>query len=145
MTLKLAGKMGFMGAYNNAIGISPFERFQLGGDALSNAQAGFTGTDRITLRGYDVEDLENNLQNGEVSATPFFNKFTAEVRFPISKNPNATMYLLGFAEAGNAYRTFKDYNPFQLKKSAGIGFRAFVPAFGTVSYTHLTLPTNREV
>ena len=130
MTLKLSGKMGFMGAYNNAIGISPFERFQLGGDALSNSQAGFTGTDRITLRGYDVEDLENNLQNGEISATPFFNKFTAEIRYPISKNPNATMYLLGFAEAGNSYRSFKDYNPFQLKKSAGIGFRAYVPMFG---------------
>ena len=132
LTLKLSGKMGFMGVYNNTNGISPFERFQLGGDALSNSQAGFTGIDRITLRGYDVEDLENNIQNGEISATPFFNKFTAEVRLPLSKNPNATMYLLGFAEAGNSYRSFKDYNPFQLKKSAGIGFRAHLPMFGTL-------------
>lgn len=129
-TLKLSGKLGYMGGYNKAIGISPFERFQLGGDALSNSQIGFTGIDRITLRGYDVEDLSNNLQNGEISATPIFNKFTAEFRIPVTKNQNS--YVLGFVEAGNAYRTFEDYNPLNLKKSAGIGFRTHLPMFGTL-------------
>jgi len=130
-TLKLSSKLGFMGAYNKEIGISPFERFQLGGDGLTNAQIGFTGIDRITLRGYDVEDITNNFQNGEISATPFFNKFTAEVRMPLSKKLSPTTYLLGFVEAGNAYRSIGSYNPIKLKKSAGIGFRTQLPMFGT--------------
>lgn len=129
-TIKLSGKLGYMGGYNNALGISPFERFQLGGDAFSNSQIGFTGIDRITLRGYDVGDLENNLQNGQISATPIYNKFTAEFRVPASKNQSA--YFLGFVEAGNAYRNFQDYNPLKLKKSVGIGFRTQLPMFGTL-------------
>ena len=131
-TLKLSGKVGFMGGYNKSFGVSPFERFQLGGDALSNSQIGFTGIDRITLRGYDVEDLENNLQNGEISATPIFNKFTAEFRVPVLKNPNASTYVLGFAEAGNSFRSIKDFNPLNLKKSFGIGFRTQLPMIGTL-------------
>ncbi len=132
VTVKLAGKLGFMGGYNKSFGVSPFERFQLGGDALTNSQIGFTGIDRITLRGYDVEDLENNMQNGEVSATPIFNKFTAEFRVPVSKDLNPTTYFLGFVEAGNSFRSIKDFNPLNLKKSAGIGFRTQLPMIGTL-------------
>lgn len=132
LTLKLAAKMGFMGSYNNTNGITPFERFQLGGDALSNSQIGFTGTDRITMRGYSVEDFQNNLQGDQLVATPLFNKFTAELRFPISLNPSSTFYGLAFLEAGNAWRSFKDYNPFDLQRAAGIGFRAHLPMFGTL-------------
>lgn len=130
LTLKLAGRMGFMGNYHDAIGTSPFERFQLGGDALSNSQAGFTGTDLISMRGYRVEDFENNIQNGQKVATPLFNKFTAELRYPISMNPNMTFYGLAFVEAGNTWKGFDSYNPFDLKRSAGIGFRAHLPMFG---------------
>ncbi len=132
LTLKLAAKMGFMGNYNNANGTTPFERFQLGGDALSNSQAGFTGTDRITMRGYRTEDFESNLQGDQVVATPLFNKFTAELRFPISLNPSATFYGLAFVEAGNSWSSFSDYNPFDLKRAAGVGFRAHLPMFGTL-------------
>jgi len=130
-TLKLSGKLGFMGGYNKSIGISPFERFQLGGDGLSNSQIGFTGTDRITLRGYDVEDLENNIQKGQISATPFFNKFTAELRMPISDKLGPSTYVLIFAEAGNGYRSLNNYKPFNLKKSVGVGFRTQLPMIGT--------------
>lgn len=132
LTLKLAAKMGYMGNYNNANGTTPFERFQLGGDALSNSQAGFTGTDRITMRGYGVEDFESNLQGDQIVATPLFNKFTAELRFPISLNPSATFYGLAFLEAGNSWSSFSDYNPFDLKRAAGVGFRAHLPMFGTL-------------
>lgn len=132
LTLKLAAKMGFMGNYNNVNGTTPFERFQLGGDALSNSQVGFTGTDRITMRGYGVEDFETNIQGDQIVATPLFNKFTAELRFPISLNPSATVYGLAFLEAGNSWSDFSDYNPFDLKRAAGVGFRAHLPMFGTL-------------
>lgn len=132
LTLKLATKMGFMGNYNNVNGTTPFERFQLGGDALSNSQAGFTGTDRITMRGYRVEDFETNVVGDQIVATPLFNKFTAELRFPISLNPSSTVYGLAFLEAGNSWSSFNDYNPFDLKRAAGIGFRAHLPMFGTL-------------
>lgn len=132
LTLKLAAKMGFMGNYNNINGTTPFERFQLGGDALSNSQAGFTGTDRITMRGYRTEDFESNIQGDQIVATPLFNKFTAELRFPISLNPSATFYGLAFLEAGNSWSSFSDYNPFNLKRAAGVGFRAHLPMFGTL-------------
>ena len=59
LVLKASAKFGYLGAYDRAIGISPFERFQLGGDGLNNIQGGFTGTDIFALRGYEVEDLEN--------------------------------------------------------------------------------------
>ncbi|MFK8009067.1 MAG: outer membrane protein assembly factor BamA [Saprospiraceae bacterium] len=132
LTLKLAAKMGFMGNYNNVNGTTPFERFQLGGDALSNSQAGFTGTDRVTIRGYRTEDFESNVQGDQIVATPLFNKFTAELRFPISLNPSATFYGLAFLEAGNSWSSFSDYNPFDLKRAAGVGFRAHLPMFGTL-------------
>ncbi|NUO03454.1 MAG: outer membrane protein assembly factor BamA, partial [Saprospiraceae bacterium] len=102
MVLKASAKLGYLGTYNRDLGASPFERFQLGGDAMSNSNGGYTGTDLITLRGYDVGDLENNFLNGNLVATPIFNKFTVELRYPLSLNPSATIYALMFAEAGNS-------------------------------------------
>ncbi len=136
LILKTSAKLGFVGSYNAQIGISPFERFQLGGDGLSNVQRGFTGTDIISLRGYEISDLENNLVNGATVATPIFNKFTMELRYPLSTNPNATIYGLAFLEAGNAYQAFRDYNPFDLKRSAGFGIRAHLPVFGTLGFDY---------
>lgn len=136
LILKASAKFGFLGSYNDQIGVSPFGRFQLGGDGLSNVQGGFTGTDIISLRGYDVTDLENNSVNGNTVATPIFNKFSLELRYPISTNPNATLYGTVFAEAGNAYQSFKDYNPLNVKKSTGFGFRAHLPMFGTLGFDY---------
>ena len=125
-------KIGLLGSYNADTGISPFERFQLGGDGLSNNTSGYTGTDIFSLRGYEVEDLENNFINGRKVATPIFNKFTAELRYLLSPNPNATLYGLVFLEAGNAYQSFNSYNPFDLKRAVGVGFRAHLPMLGTL-------------
>ena len=136
LVLKTSAKFGYLGHYNAAIGTAPFERFQLGGDGLSNIQGGFTGTDLIALRGYEVSDLENNFLNGEVAATPLFNKFTVELRYPLSLNPNATIYGLTFFEAGNAWQSFQDYNPFDLKRSVGMGLRVFLPMFGTLGFDY---------
>lgn len=136
LVLKTSAKIGYLGSYDRSRGTSPFERFQLGGDAMSNSNGGYTGTDLITLRGYDIADLENNLINGQNVATPIFNKFTVELRYPLSLNPSATIYALAFAEAGNSYRNAKSYNPFDLKRSVGLGLRAHLPMFGTLGFDY---------
>ena len=136
LVLKASAKFGYLGAYDEAIGISPFERFQLGGDGLNNIQGGFTGTDIFALRGYEVKDLENNLINDQVVATPMFNKLSLELRYPLSLNPNATIFGLLFAEGGNAWQSARDYNPFDLKRSVGAGLRVFLPMFGTLGFDY---------
>ena len=137
LTLKTEIKIGMIGAYNKEIGISPFERFQLGGDGLNNQQFGqFNGTDIISMRGYEISDLQGNLINGQTVATPIFDKFTVELRYPVSLNPNSTIYVLAFAQGGNAFRTFRDFNPFDLKRSAGLGLRVFLPMFGILGFDY---------
>ncbi len=137
LTLKVGAKIGMIGFYNTDIGTSPFERFELGGDGLNNQTLGqFVGTDIISMRGYEPNELENNFINGQKTATPAFNKFTVEVRYPLSLNPNSTIYVLGFAEGGNAYRNLREYNPFDLKRSAGMGLRVFLPMFGMLGFDY---------
>jgi outer membrane protein insertion porin family len=132
LVLKAYGKMGYLGYYNSKVGTSPFERFQVGGHGIDVAQQGFTGTDAIGLRGYERSDLENNFVDGEEVASSLFTKVGLELRYPISTNPNALIYALTFVEAGNAWQSFNDYKPFDLKRSAGVGFRAHLPMFGTI-------------
>jgi outer membrane protein insertion porin family len=137
LTLKTEAKIGMIGAYNNDIGVSPFERFQLGGDGLNNQQFGnFNGTDIISMRGYEITDLEANSVNGRTVATPIFDKFTVELRYPLSLNPNSTIYVLAFAQGGNAWQSFRDFNPFDVKRSAGIGLRVFLPMFGMLGFDY---------
>lgn len=137
LTLKTEAKIGMIGAYNKEIGISPFERFQLGGDGLNNQQFGqFNGTDIVSMRGYEITDLEGNLINGQTVATPIFDKFTVELRYPVSLNPNSTIYVLAFAQGGNAFRSFRDFNPFDIKRSAGVGLRVFLPMFGILGFDY---------
>ncbi len=119
LVFKLSTKYGFMGYYNSDIGFSPFERFQLGGDGLSGFSY-FIGRDIISQRGYKVY-----AQNATI-----FNKYTAELRYPLSLNPSATIYALGFVDAANAWGSFKEYNPFKLNRDAGVGIRIFLPMFG---------------
>lgn len=120
LVFKLATKYGFMGYYKPEIGFSPFERFQVGGDGLSG-QNFFIGRDVIAHRGY-----------GEPynSSATIFNKYTAEVRYPFSLSPTSTIYGLAFVEAANAWDNFTNYNPFRLRRSAGLGLRVFLPMFG---------------
>jgi len=113
---------GYIGFYNRDIGISPFERFYLGGSAL----AGFAldGREIIALRGYDDRSLS------PFTGSPIIAKYTAELRYPISLNPSATIYGLGFIEAGETWQDFEGFNPFNVKRSAGVGLRIFLPMFG---------------
>ncbi|MCB0632463.1 MAG: outer membrane protein assembly factor BamA [Saprospiraceae bacterium] len=139
LVLKAQSKIGILGTYNKKVGTSPFERFQLGGDGINNQQFGFAGVDIISLRGYEVEDLEANLDpnggSGNI-ATPVFSKHTLELRYPLSLNPSSTIFVTAFAQAGNAWRTVRDFNPFDLKRSAGVGLRVFLPMFGTLGFDY---------
>jgi outer membrane protein insertion porin family len=119
LVLKLAAKYGFMGYYNKNIGYSPFERFNVGGDGLSGFNM-FVGRDIVAHRGYEVY-AENAV---------IFNKYTAEIRYPFSLNPSATIFGLAFLEGANGWFNFKDYNPFNLYRSAGLGVRVYLPMFG---------------
>ena len=124
LVLRTAAKFGFLGTYNKKIGITPFERFQVGGNGIPSNVTLF-GTDIIAQRGYE----------GDYSSSggdPIYNKFVLELRYPFSLNPSATIYGLVFFEAANTYATFRDYNPFKLKKSVGIGVRAILPMFGLI-------------
>ena len=126
-----------LGFYNKEIGTSPFERFQLGGDGINNQQFGFAGVDIISLRGYEVNELEANIDpTGGNSSTPVFDKFTIELRYPLSLNPNSTIYVLAFAQGGNSWRSFRDFNPFDVKRSAGLGLRVFLPMFGVLGFDY---------
>ncbi|MEO6132561.1 MAG: outer membrane protein assembly factor BamA [Saprospiraceae bacterium] len=130
LVLKMASKMGYLGFYNKKIGPSPFERFEVGGDGLSNQQSGITGKDIISMRGYEVEEIAANATGGAT----VFNKFTAEIRYPLSLNPSSTIFGLMFLEGANAWKSFDDYNPFDLKRSAGVGVRAYLPMFGLLGF-----------
>lgn len=125
-------KLGFLGAYNDAIGIAPFERFEVGGDGLSNQNVGITGKDIISLRGYGTEHLPQNRRGGAA----VFDKFTMELRYPLSLNPNSSIYVHTFVQGGNSWASFKDFNPFELNRSAGFGLRVFLPMFGLLGFDY---------
>lgn len=135
--LRTQAKVGILGSYNRDVGISPFERFQLGGDGLNNQQFGFNGVDIVSFRGYEIEDFENNLDpSGQNIATPIFNKFTLELRYPISTNPNSTIYVHTFLQGGNAWQNIQDFNPFDIKRAVGGGLRVFLPMFGVLGFDY---------
>lgn len=114
---------GLMGSYNSAKGLTPFERFTLGGSGLSGVNQ-FGGREIIALRGYDDNALSST------GGDPLIAKYTMEVRYPISLNPQATFFVLAFAEAGNTFTDFRKFNPFNVKRAAGMGIRIFLPMFG---------------
>lgn len=126
--LRTAIKFGWLGYYNSDVGIPPFERFQLGGDGLSGGYTNtFVGTDIISLRGYEVFNQTNS---SSARTESIFNKYTLEVRYPITKSQSATIYAMAFAEGGNLYPDLAAFNPLDLKRSVGIGVRAWLPMFG---------------
>ncbi len=119
-------EMGFLGYYNKELQ-SPFEKFVLGGDGM----AGFSmyGSETIGLRGYENSSLTPYNSTGSYDGN-IYNKLTMEVRYPLALQPSATVFALAFLEAGNAWSQYEDYNPFELKRSAGVGLRIFLPIFG---------------
>lgn len=124
-----SAKLGFLGTYNKDIGVTPFERYQLGGQGFN--QFTILGTDIIGLRGYDIFSIgsQNRL-------APIMNKYSMELRYPISLNPSATIYALTFFEAGNLWDDVKSYKPFELKRSFGVGLRAYLPMFGLLGFDY---------
>ncbi len=137
--LKAAAKFGFLGRFNSDLKISPFERFQVGDAGLSN-QFALLGYDIIAHRGYPVYDNSNPKINPDKQQAnqyfTIFNKYTLEMRYPLSLNPSSTIYALGFFEAANGWYTFKDYNPFKLRRSVGLGMRFFLPMFGLLGFDY---------
>jgi outer membrane protein insertion porin family len=109
--------------YNKAVGLSPFERFYLGGSGLTGYA--LDGREIIADRGYDDQAL-----TASRTGSPIIAKYTWELRYPVSLNPSATVYGLAFAEAGNTWNTIKAFNPFDVYRSAGVGVRVFLPMFG---------------
>jgi outer membrane protein insertion porin family len=133
---KLAGNLvlntkiqyGFLGLYDRQLGASPFERFYLGGDGLSGYS--LDGREIIALRGYENNSVTPQNERGSQIGGTIFDKYTLELRYPVSLNPSATIYFLAFAEAGNSWLKFKEFNPFSSKRSVGTGIRIFLPVFG---------------
>ncbi|MBT3241603.1 MAG: outer membrane protein assembly factor BamA [Bacteroidetes bacterium] len=119
--LATKAEFGYLGFYDTDAR-SPFEGFEVGGDGMMGYS--YYGRDVISMRGY---------ANGSVTpdkGANLYDKFTMELRFPISLDPNATLFALAFVEAGNAWYEFKDFNPFNMVRSAGVGVRIFLPMFG---------------
>jgi len=122
LVLRALGEFGYLGAYNNARGVVPFERFFLGGDGLANFA--LDGREVVQLRGYPNQSLSS------VDGGTIYNKFTLELRYPLTLKAAASIYALTFLEAGSSFDSFQEYNPFVLQRSAGFGLRVFMPAFG---------------
>jgi outer membrane protein insertion porin family len=122
LVLRPSVEFGFLGAYNNDRGIIPFDRYFLGGDGLGSYS--LDGRETIALRGYPNQSLSS--QDGGT----IYNKFSLELRYPISLGQQAKIYALAFLDGGASFDSFRDYNPFDLKRSAGLGIRLFMPAFG---------------
>ncbi len=120
--LRTRAEFGFLGAYNSDRGVVPFERFFVGGDGLANFA--LDGREVIQLRGYPNNSLSS--QNGGT----VYNKYSMELRYPITMKQSAKIYAMSFLEAGAAFDNFKTFDPFKVQRAAGIGLRVFMPAFG---------------
>ena len=127
-----SAKIGMLGFYDKELGLSPFERFELGGDGLNNQSVGITGKDIISLRGYEVDDIMDT----DLGGAAVFDKITLELRYPISLNPSSTIYGMAFVQGGNAWSRFRDFNPFEIRRSAGVGVRIFLPMFGLLGFDY---------
>ncbi len=130
LVLRTHAEYGFLGAYNNERGVPPFERFYVGGDGLGAYS--LDGRETIQLRGYEnqsIVPIDRPLDQRDDGAT-IYNKYSLELRFPITLKPSASIYALSFLEAGASFDNFRDYNPFQLYRSGGMGLRVYMPTFG---------------
>ena len=125
-------RFGFLGMYNKDVGPSPFERFKLGGDGMQSYQF-LQGSEIIGLRGYQnfsiVPEGSTENQNTNTGST-IYNKYTMELRHPVIASQSATIFLLAFAEGGNVWNNFSQFNPFNVRRSVGVGARIFLPIFG---------------
>ena len=123
LVLRTQVDFGFLGTYNNEKGDIPFERFYVGGDGMNNTFA-LDGREVISLRGYPNFSLSSR------EGSTVYNKFTVELRYPITLKPSASIYGTSYMESGRGYQGFRNFNPFNAQRSAGFGVRIFMPAFG---------------
>ena len=123
LVLMLRAEMGYLGNYNKHK-VSPFERFEVGGDGMSGYN--IYGIDVISMRGYDDGALDPVNEYYAVG----YNKYTAELRYPVILKPSSQIYVLGFLEGGNAFDSWKSFSPFKIKRAAGVGVRLYLPVVG---------------
>jgi outer membrane protein insertion porin family len=131
LVLMVRAEMGYLGHYNPNK-LSPFEGFRVGGDGMT----GYTlyGEDIIGMRGYQEGALVPMESQRIRDNARVYNKYTVELRYPIILQPRSTIYVLGFLEAGNGFSSWKTFNPFQVKRSAGAGIRIFLPVVGMLGF-----------
>lgn len=140
LVLEAKAHFGFIGKFTGKAGIGPFERFYLGGDGLAGGFNSFLlGQEVIGLRGYENNVLtppyfnaSANAQGSVVAGGIVYDKLGLELRYPVTTGNAATIYGFGFVEAGNNWNNYEDFNPFKMYKSAGLGARIFMPAFGLI-------------
>ena len=128
LVFRSMAEFAFLGAYNQNRGVVPFERYYIGGDGM--ATYSMDGRETVGLRGYPNGSLTPVNSTGVAIGATIYNKYSLEMRYPITLKSSASIYALSFLEAGNSFTNFKDYNPFALSRSAGAGLRVFMPAFG---------------
>lgn len=133
LVLMTRAQFGYLGYYNRNWGYSPFEGFLVGGDGMSGYST--YGSEVISLRGYQNYSLtpyqpSTYNSNGYAYAGNVYDKFTVELRYPVVLQPQSTIFILGFLEGGNCWADIRDFNPFQIKRSAGVGVRVFLPMVG---------------
>ena len=133
LVLMARAQFGYLGYYNRNWGYSPFEGYRVGGDGMSGYDT--YGSEIISLRGYENYSLTPQAMSsynttGNYYAGNVYDKFTVELRYPVILQPQSTIYALLFLEGGNCWADIRDFNPFQIKRSAGVGVRVFLPMIG---------------
>lgn len=123
-------RTGLMGYYDSDMGIAPFERFRVGGSGLTGAM--LFGTEIVSQRGYDEGTISSHVTENINMGAAMFSKHSIELRYPVIDNPGSTIYLLSFLEAGNAWNSYTNFNPFDLRRAGGVGIRLFLPMFGLI-------------
>jgi outer membrane protein insertion porin family len=132
LVFKGQAQFGFLGSYNKAVGESAFERFKLGGDGMQGFDF-LQGSELIAMRGYannSVIPVGSNVTVAQSSGSPIFNKYVMELRYPVIASQQATAFMTVFAEGGNTWNKFSDFNPFNVRRSVGVGAKIFLPIFG---------------
>jgi outer membrane protein insertion porin family len=132
LVFKAQAQFGFLGTYNSATGQSAFERFKLGGDGMQGFDF-LQGSELIAMRGYSnnsVIPVGSNPTIAQSSGSPIFNKYVLELRYPVIASQSATAFLVTFAEGGNTWDKFSNFNPFNIRRSVGVGAKIFLPIFG---------------
>ncbi|WP_028297562.1 outer membrane protein assembly factor BamA [Olivibacter sitiensis] len=144
LTFKAQAQFGFIGSYSSVTGTSAFERFKLGGDGMQGFDF-LQGSEIIAMRGYAngvvIPRDANNASQINIarnSGSPIYTRYQMELRYPIMNSEQARVFMLAFADAGNTWNQFKDFNPFQVRRSVGVGARIFLPIFGLlgIDYGH---------